>query len=253
MSQTLACLRYFLIGGAIILGICGIIESICAGYFMYQLYEYSVLTPNDVCGPTIMLLASGLIMSLIAWCAWQFITFAETGQIIIFSLALTILTILNTSAGIWALVRHEQMDVLPRTQLEQVFDLAVSDDKSLWDAMHSKLHCCGVNGAEDYRGQDAIPWSCCNTETPESSSGACTLYARGCHHVVINRTRSTLLHIFLLALCTVLLQVCFIMCMTCYARACRDRAKRNKDVRIATQALTQESKRRETSERFLNA
>lgn len=33
------------------------------------------------------------------------------------------------------------------------------------------------------------------------------MYTRGCQHVVLNRTKSILLHIFLLALCSVLLQV----------------------------------------------
>ncbi|XP_078050558.1 leukocyte surface antigen CD53 isoform X2 [Augochlora pura] len=202
-----------------------------------------------------MLLTTGVLTSLVAWCAWQFLDFSNKGQVIVFSIALIILTVFNTSAGIWALIRHEQVDVLPRTFLSEVFENAISDDKSLWDNMHSKLHCCGVNGAEDYRGHDAIPWSCCNTETAENSSdinGSCKIYARGCHHVVINRTRSIMLHIFLLALCAVMLQVCFIVCMTCYARACEDKAKRRKDIMIAAQALMQESKRRETRDHLFN-
>jgi len=58
---------------------------------------------------------------------------------------------------------------------------------------------------------DAIPWSCCNTtnqENENSTGGVCTtLNKRGCQHVVLSRTKSILLHIFLLALCSVLLQV----------------------------------------------
>lgn len=257
MAETLVCLRYFLIGGAVVLGICGIVEAICAGYFIYQLYEYSLLTPSNVCGASITLLATGLAVTMIAWCAWQFLDFTSRGQVIIFSIALLIVTAVNTSAGIWALVKHEQVDILPRTHLEQVFDLGASDDKLLWDRMHSKLRCCGINGPEDYRSQDAIPWSCCETasslENSSDSKGACMIHARGCYHVVINRTKSILLHIFLLALCTVLLQVCFIVCMTCYARACKDRVKRRKDIMIAAQALMQQSKGMEPNDHFLNA
>lgn len=77
--------------------------------------------------------------------------------------------------------------------------------------MKLQLHCCGIDAAADYRGQNSIPWSCCNTTNlanDNSTEGACTnIYKRGCQHVVINRTRSILLHIFLLALCSVLLQV----------------------------------------------
>ncbi|XP_031841285.2 tetraspanin-3 isoform X1 [Nomia melanderi] len=258
MARTLVCLRYLLIGGAIVVGVCGIIEAVCAGYFIYQLYEYAPLTPNNVCGSSIILLVMGLVAGLIAWCAWQFLDFSNRGQVIIFSLALLGVTVVNTSAGIWALVRHEQVDMLPSAHLEKVFELSISDDKSLWDRMHSKLRCCGINGPGDYRGLDAIPWSCCDTVSSltnlSDNKGVCTtMYARGCQHVVINRTRSILLHIFLLALCTILLQVCFIVCMTCYAKACQESTERRKDIMIAAQALMQASKETGTNDKLLNA
>nr|XP_034183130.1 tetraspanin-3-like [Osmia lignaria] len=255
MARTLVCLRYFLIGGAIVVGVCGLIESICASYFIYQLYEYSPLTPSNVCGAPITLLVMGLITCTIGWCAWQFLDFTNTGQVIIFSISLIIITIANTSAGIWTLVRHEQVDLLPTADLEQVFKHAISDDKSLWDHMHSKLHCCGINGPADYHGQDAIPWSCCDTTSganPSDNKGVCaTLYARGCQHVVMKRTRSILLHVFLLALCTILLQVCFITCMSCYVKACRERRERRKEIISASQSFARASKDLGTNDNLL--
>ncbi|XP_076754566.1 uncharacterized protein LOC143425551 [Xylocopa sonorina] len=245
MARLLTCLRYFLSGSAIVLGVCGLIESICAGFFIYQLYEYSPLTPGNVCGSSITLLVIGLIMGVVAWCTWQFLKFTNTGQVIIFSVALILIMIVNLSAGTWALVKHEQVDLLPKAHLEHVFKLAVSDDKPIWDRMQSKLHCCGVNGPSDYQDQDAVPWSCCDTSLSDSSdkNGACTtLYAHGCQHAVLNRTRSILLHIFLLALCTVSLQVCFITCMFCYVRAYRERREKRKIELVATQSLTRASK-----------
>ncbi|XP_017756164.1 PREDICTED: leukocyte surface antigen CD53-like isoform X2 [Eufriesea mexicana] len=254
--MTLVCLRYFLIGGAIVVGVCGVIESVCAGYFIYQLYEYSPLTPSNVCGSTITLLVMGLITCMIAWCAWQFLDFTNRGQVMIFSIALIIVTILNTSAGIWALVRHEQVDLLPISHLEHAFELAMSDDKSLWDRMHSKLRCCGINGPADYRNQNAVPWSCCDMSSftsPNDDKGICTtMYAHGCQHVVMNRTRSILLHIFLLALCTVLLQVCFITCMSCYVRACRERMARRKELMVVAQSFARTSKDLGTDDSLLN-
>ncbi|XP_043596254.1 23 kDa integral membrane protein-like [Bombus pyrosoma] len=256
MAQTLVCIRYFLIVGTIIIGVCGIIESVCAGYFIYQLYEYSSLTSSNVCGSAITLVVMGLITCMIAWCAWQFLDFTNRGQVIIFSVLLIIVTIVNTSAGIWALVRHEQVDLLPIAHLEHVFELAITDDKSRWDRMHSKLHCCGINGPADYRSQNAVPWSCCDTSSLANSNddkGVCTtMYAHGCQHVVFNRTRSILLHIFLLALCSVLLQVCFITCMSCYVKACRERMERRKDMMVISQSFKQASKDFETGDNLLN-
>ncbi|CAL7951854.1 unnamed protein product [Xylocopa violacea] len=224
--------------------VCGLIESICAGYFIYQLYEYSPLTPNNVCGSSITLLVMGLITGVVAWCTWQFLDFTNTGQVIIFSVALILIMIVNLSAGTWALVKHEQVDLLPKAHLERVFKLAASDDKSIWDSMQSKLLCCGVNGPSDYKDLDAIPWSCCDTSSSNSSDnkGVCTtMYAHGCQHVVISRTRSILLHVFLLALCTVSLQVCFITCMFCYVRACRERREKRKIEKAASQSRARAS------------
>ncbi|XP_053971261.1 tetraspanin-3-like [Hylaeus volcanicus] len=257
MPRTLICLRYFLIGGAIVVGVCGIVESICAGYFIYQLYEYSLLTPNHVCGSPTILLVMGLVTCLLSWCAWQFVDFANRSQVIIFSLALIIVTIINTSTGIWALVRHERVDVLPVDHLNQVFEHAVSDNKASWDRMYSKLRCCGVNGPIDYRDHDAVPWSCCDTTSvlanSDGSIGTCnTMYAKGCHQVVINRTRSILLHVFLLALCTVLLQVGYIICMACYMKACRVFTERRNDLIATAQMLARASKDMGTNDILLS-
>ncbi|XP_043523279.1 leukocyte surface antigen CD53-like [Frieseomelitta varia] len=253
MAQTLACFRYFLIGGAIVIGVCGIVESVCAGYFIYRLYEYAPLTPNNVCGSVITLLVMGLITCIIAWCVWQFLDFTNKGQVIIFSILFMIITIINVSAGIWALVRHEQVDLLPNAHLEQMFELALSDDKLLWDHMQSKLRCCGINGPADYRNQDAVPWSCCDTSSlanPSDDKGVCTnMYAHGCQHAVINHTRSILLYIFLLALCPALVQVCFITGMLCYIRAYREKRK---DLMISAQSFARASKDLGTGDSLLN-
>lgn len=264
MAQTLACLYYFLSGGAIVIGVCSIIESVCASYLISQLFEYSFLTPSNICGPAIMLLVMGLITCLIAWCIWKFVDFTNRGQVIIFSTALMIVIIINMSAGIWALIRHEQVDLLAIAHHKHVFELAVSENhtdlgninSALWDQIHSELHCCGINGPTDYLSKDAVPWSCCVTSSltnTTNSKGICiTMYARGCQYVIINRIRSILLHIFLLALFTVLLQICFMTCMLCYERTCRERMKRRKKLITLAQSFAQASKDLGTNDNILN-
>ncbi|KAL0110198.1 hypothetical protein PUN28_013684 [Cardiocondyla obscurior] len=212
MGCAFVCFRYCLVAGAVLLGISGGIVSIFASYFIYQLHEYAPLTPNHVCGSPATLLAMGIITCGIGWFAWQFLDFSNKGQVIIYAVALAIIVLVEAGVGIWALVRHEQIDTLSSTRHEEIFALAITDQKSTWDHMQSTLRCCGIDGPSDYRSMDAIPWSCCNTTSEEidnGTGGICTaINKRGCQHVVLNRTRSILLHIFLLALCTVLLQVC---------------------------------------------
>lgn len=52
------------------------------------------------------------------------------------------------SAGIWALIRHEQVDLLAIAHHKHVFELAVSENhtdlgninSALWDQIHSEVY-----------------------------------------------------------------------------------------------------------------
>lgn len=63
-------------------------------------------------------------------------------------MALMIVIIINMSAGIWALVRHEQVDLLEIAHHKHVFELTISEnrtdlghiDSALWDQIHSKVY-----------------------------------------------------------------------------------------------------------------
>ncbi|KAK2576322.1 hypothetical protein KPH14_005683 [Odynerus spinipes] len=246
MARALGCLRYLLIAGTAVLGISGIIVAISAGYFIYQLYEYKQLTPDDVTGPSILLLALGFLACSVGWLSWHFLDFTHKGQVIIFATSLALISLLETGAGIWALVRYEQIDSLPGTHLEKVFAAAsTKENKPLWDHIQIKFRCCGVDGPSDYRGQNSVPWSCCDTtESVQSNTdkAACTtMYARGCHHVMMSRTRSILLHAFLLALCSVLLKICLIVASTCYVRAISDRIEKRVQESLARRISSVES------------
>ncbi|KYM75628.1 Tetraspanin-7 [Atta colombica] len=252
MGYAFVCFRYCLVAGAILLGISGAIVSVFASYFIYQLHEYGLLTPSHVCGSPATLLAMGVITCGIGWFAWQFLDFSNKGQVIIFAIAMAIIVLIQTGVGIWALVRHEQIDILSSTQYEEIFALAVTDEKSIWDHMQSTLQCCGIDGPSDYRSVESIPWSCCNTTNQENNTGdACTtINKRGCQHVVLNRTRSILLHVFLLALCSVLLQISFIACTTCYVRIYKDRMERRAS-EMAVRTSLQDTRETDTKNNLL--
>ncbi|XP_029155455.1 leukocyte surface antigen CD53-like [Nylanderia fulva] len=246
-ERAFVCFRYCLIAGAILLGISGVIVSIFASYFIYQLHEYGSLTPNNVCGSPATLLAMGIVTCGIGWIIWQFLNFSNRSQVIIFAIVLSIIALVEIVVGIWALVRHEQVEILPSSRHDEIFALAITDEKSTWDHMQSTLQCCGIDGPSDYRGTEAIPWSCCNTTNLANDNsiegGVCTtIYKRGCQHVVLNRTKSILLHIFLLALCSMLLQVSFIACATCYVRIYKDKMDRRRASEVPRNMSPQENK-----------
>ncbi|XP_012542643.2 tetraspanin-18 isoform X2 [Monomorium pharaonis] len=227
--------------------------SVFAGFFIYQLHEYAPLTPNYVCGSSATLLAMGVITCGIGWFAWQFLDFSNRGQVIIFAVALAILVLIETSVGIWSLVRHEQIDTLSPERHKEIFALAIGDDKPIWDHMQSTLQCCGIDGPSDYRGVNAIPWSCCNKKMnhENDTGGVCNVISkRGCQHVVLNRTRSILLHVFLLALGSVLLQISFIACTTCYVRIYKDKMERRTS-EVVTRMSMQDVKEMDTRNKLL--
>ncbi|KAI4504558.1 hypothetical protein M0802_000108 [Mischocyttarus mexicanus] len=210
MARALGCLRYLLIVGTVVLGISGIIASTFAGFFLYQLAEYKQLTPDDVYGPSIVLLVLGLFTCAVGWLSWHFLEFTQKTQVILFVISLAIIGLFEITAGIWALVRHEQIDFLPVARLETIF--VAKDNKQLWEHVQTKFHCCGMDGPADYRGQNSVPWSCCDTslslKSNNDKSTCSSIYARGCHHVMISRARSILLHVFLLGLGGLLLKLC---------------------------------------------
>lgn len=232
MARTVICLRYFLLVYVILLGISGLVVSIGSGIFIYQLKEYYPLTPEGVCGPAITLLVMGLGTCLLGWCGWHVIEFTHRIQIICFAVALGLFAAIETSTGIWAVIKHEEIDTLRTPTLEMIFALAITDEKAIWDRMQLKLRCCGIDGPADYRITESVPWSCCDTTSltsPGTAAGVCTtMYARGCLHPVVNRTRSILLHVFLLALCSVVLQVCGVISACFFARGIKESADRRR-------------------------
>lgn len=56
-----------------------------------------------------------------------------------FAIALSIIALVETGVGIWALVRHEQVETLPSAQHDEIFALAITDEKSTWDHMQSTV------------------------------------------------------------------------------------------------------------------
>ncbi|KAF7393053.1 23 kDa integral membrane protein-like [Vespula maculifrons] len=230
MARALGCLRYLLIAGTVVLGISGVVTSAFAGFFLYQLNEYKQLTPENVYGPSIVLLVLGIFTCVIGWLSWHFFDFTQKGQAILFVTSLVIISLFEMSAGIWALVRHEQIDFLPTAHLKTIF--MDKENQPLWEHIQAKFLCCGMDGPIDYRGKNSVPWSCCDISSslnPNNDKFTCTsMYGRGCHHVMINRTKSILLHVFLLSLGKLLLEIFLIICTTCYMKAFVDRIERRR-------------------------
>lgn len=56
--------------------------AVFAGYFIYQLYEYAPVTPDNVCESAAVLLTMGITTCCIGWFAWQFLNFYNRAQVV---------------------------------------------------------------------------------------------------------------------------------------------------------------------------
>ncbi|XP_031787584.1 uncharacterized protein LOC100678969 isoform X2 [Nasonia vitripennis] len=242
MARMLSCLRGFLLGFVVVLGFSGAIVATGSGVFLYQLHEYSLLTPTGVDGPPATLLGLGLLTCVLAWFIWQF-DYSSKSQVISLAALITIVGLIEAGVGIWALVRHQETYKLP-DKLVQKAVVALNDPKSedIWHRMHVRLNCCGVNGAsEDFRQHHKhVPWSCCYEPTEvEDDRKKCE---RGCLHPMIHRTQSTLLYVFLLALGSVVLKACIVSVAWCYAKAIMEgMERRRKEITTAAAAAARAS------------
>ncbi|KAF7395913.1 hypothetical protein HZH68_009963 [Vespula germanica] len=188
------------------LQISGVVTSAFAGFFLYQLNEYKQLTPENVYGPSIVLLVLGIFTCIIGWLSWHFFDFTQKGQAILFVTSLVIISLFEMSAGIWALVRHEQIDFLPTAHLKTIF--MDKENQPLWEHIQAKFLCCGMDGPIDYRGKNSVPWSCCDISSslnPNNDKFTCTSI-----------------------LGKLLLEIFLIICTTCYMKAFVDRIERRR-------------------------
>ncbi|XP_058800511.1 uncharacterized protein LOC131669570 [Phymastichus coffea] len=228
MARMLSCLRGFLLGFVVIVGFSGAIVVAGSSIFLYQLHEYSLLTPSNVDGPPGIMLGLGILTCAVAWFVWHF-DYSAKAQIISLATLIAAIAIVEISIGIWALVRHQQIYALPENVVQKAI-VTLNDPRSddLWHKMHVKLNCCGVNGAsEDFRQKHKhVPWSCCyELHESEDEKKKCE---RGCHHPMIHRTQSILLYAFLLALSSFILKACTVALAWCYAKSIAEAIKKRR-------------------------
>lgn len=101
------------------LQISGVVTSAFAGFFLYQLNEYKQLTPENVYGPSIVLLVLGIFTCVIGWLSWHFFDFTQKGQAILVRKLIYKYTNIdfwfssNVIVNVWFLVCYKFGDYFP--------------------------------------------------------------------------------------------------------------------------------------------
>ncbi|XP_033224802.1 leukocyte surface antigen CD53-like [Belonocnema kinseyi] len=161
--------------------------------------------------------------------------------LLVFTFLLALITFAEISTGIWALIKHQKIEELPLMDAKKAFSLATTDNKKIWDRMQSRLGCCGLHGKTDYADSQGPPWSCFKVASTEDSQDPDTIYKVGCLFSAISHTRSVLLNVFLTALGSVLLQICFLIAAACYLKAVRKKKEKRKQEILETARSAKDS------------
>ncbi|XP_012277918.1 CD151 antigen isoform X2 [Orussus abietinus] len=239
MPSTM-CLRYFLITYVIVLSISGGAVIGGSSIFIYQLCEHGLLAYDNVCGPPAILLSVGVIVILFGWCGRQVMGHTHKNQILCYAVLLGFIAMIELFAGVWALVRHEQIGAVPPTSFGPNISQEITEDETQ-GVNHRTIiiHCCKIQGGADFGNY--LSASCCNGTDSEDfqvdDASCAAMYVR-CHHSVTNQTRSVLLHVFLLGLCSSLFQIGCIISAVYYAVAISKRLGRRRMEIIANSLLT---------------
>ncbi|KAJ8686411.1 hypothetical protein QAD02_022205 [Eretmocerus hayati] len=204
----------------------GITVAIFSGFFLYQLHEFSLLTPPSVDGPPLSLFGLGILTVALAWFIWHF-DYSIRSQVISLAALIVIVGLMEAGVCIWALVRNQQFRHMP-DRVVQDAQLAIFDQKfaDVWKNMHTKMICCGVYGVEkDFTIiHQPRPWSCCY-HVPKEDKNRCE---EGCLLPMTQRTQSIFLYTFLLALGSVILKAITVSLAWCYAKMVKEGMVKNK-------------------------
>ncbi|CAG5091011.1 Protein of unknown function [Cotesia congregata] len=209
---------------------------ICAisSLFVYQLHEHNYLTFNNdtliihyikgSSSPPIILVITGLITFAFVTYFWYIIDYKyNRRQIMTFLLTFTLISIIEISIGIWVLIIHEKLGVLLVTSLKKTLSIPAKLKQQTFLSSFKaginniKLICCGYNETSTPEFEELTSWFCCNFQRLNSESRTVCedVYGKECQHLAIHSIRSILLHIFLLTLCSIIIETLLIVIIFC--------------------------------------
>ncbi|KAK0174454.1 hypothetical protein PV327_010221 [Microctonus hyperodae] len=227
------CLRNLILSCFILLCISGLIMCAVTSYFIDQIsnYDNHNYQLENIQGPLAILLTMGLLTCAFAIYFWIYMDYKYNSlQFIMFTLVLVFITFIETSVGIWTLVKRERMDAILSTSLEESLTIVkIHKNLTNFNATQLKFDCCGYD--ESFLNLESPSRQCCEfIKQNEESRNICDdIYGRDCRHLLINQNCSILHRTFLLTLSSVIFQVFVIASIICYAKFLRKQRLRQQN------------------------
>nr|XP_015905087.1 leukocyte surface antigen CD53-like [Parasteatoda tepidariorum] len=218
--------RYLLIAINVIFVICGI-AMITVGALGTKQDMTHFLGSKYITAPIICIVA-GCIMFLVSFFGFYGALKYNHVMIMVFALLVFIIMILEIGGGIGAYLYREKTEAFLKKNMEESLKQHQNDTLKFWNAMQSRLECCGVNGPSDYETHNyPIPGSCCKGSAGNATCEKADAFQTGCYPQLRETVNEHVIAIFAVAIVFAVVELVIFLSSLFLAHAIKKESERS--------------------------
>ncbi|XP_013794603.1 CD63 antigen-like [Limulus polyphemus] len=186
VQGAMAIIKYLLFAFNFIFVIMGIVLISIGAVVKIKASEYLDFIPSKFASPPTLIIVVGVIVFIIAFLGCCGAIKENHCMVMTFGVLISLIFILEISAGIAAYVYRSQLKDFTRTQMKESLKHYNASGhggvKNTWDAMQKKLHCCGAVNTTDWNDifTGTLPTSCCENQESNCTDTSSDLYTTPC-------------------------------------------------------------------------
>lgn len=177
------CNFVFFITGCVVIGF-GV-------YLHVQMNDYYNFIDSKYVSSALILMVAGAVIVVVAFFGCCGACTESACMMYTFGFLLSLILMVELGVAITILMFKDDALVILKDQLRKTVDNYKREEgaTNAWDAMQTKLHCCGIDSYKDWANltmidNDSVPESCCINMEKGCGEGAITkpdtLYQQGC-------------------------------------------------------------------------
>jgi len=211
----------------------GILIMAAGGYMHYQIAtKYGGSFENEGSKAGLFGLAVGFVVAIVSFFGCCGLAKSNGCMMKAYAVLVAVLLIAEVGTGIAAAINKGEADEYVTRGLNSTLDKYNPEDETrfyiveAWDAVQEELHCCGVDGYQDWQsssGWDSkqdVPDSCCKTKSENCGKGASVskIYQEGCKPVLIETIEDNMQYAVYTGLGFGLFQIILIVAACCIGK-----------------------------------
>ncbi|XP_076328913.1 CD63 antigen-like [Tachypleus tridentatus] len=171
VQGAMAVIKYLLFAFNFIFVIMGIVLISVGAVVKIKASEYLDFIPNKFASPPTLIIVVGVIVFIIAFLGCCGAIKENHCMVVTFAVLITLIFIMEFSAGIAAYVYRSQLKDFTRTQMKESLNNYNATEHGgvgkAWNEMQRKLHCCGAANITDWYVvlNHTLPPSCCENQS----------------------------------------------------------------------------------------